>query len=78
MSLRSQLFLGIVATVVVSLVVTVTAGALLTRRSLEDSAVRALARQVELIEAGRRDAPEQSADTRSGGSSRPTSSGWRS
>jgi two-component system sensor histidine kinase BaeS len=63
MSLRSRLFLGIVATVVVSLVVTVAAGALLTRRSLEDSAVRALARQVELIEAGRRDAPEQSADT---------------
>ena len=63
MSLRSRLLVGIVATVVVSLVVTVTAGALLTRRSLEDSAVRALARQVELIEAGRRDAPEQSADT---------------
>ena len=63
MSLRSRLFLGIGATVIVSLVVTVTAGALLTRRSLEDSAVRALARQVELIAAGRQDAPEQSADT---------------
>jgi two-component system sensor histidine kinase BaeS len=62
MSLRSRLFLGIGATVIVSLVVTVTAGALLTRRSLEDSAVRALARQVELIAAGRQDAPEQSAD----------------
>ena len=62
MSLRSRLFLGIGATVIVSLVVTVTAGALLTRRSLEDSAVRALARQVELIAAGRQDAPEPSAD----------------
>ena len=62
MSLRSRLFLGIGATVIVSLVVTVTAGALLTRRSLEDSAVRALARQVDLIAAGRQDAPEQSAD----------------
>ena len=62
MSLRSRLFLGIGATVIVSLVVTVTAGALLTRRSLEDSAVRALARQMELIAAGRQDAPEPSAD----------------
>ena len=62
MSLRSRLFLGIGATVLVSLVVTVTAGALLTRRSLEDSAVRALARQVELIAAGRQDAPAESAD----------------
>ena len=62
MSLRSRLFLGIGATVLVSLVVTVVAGALLTRRSLEDSAVRALVRQVELIAAQRDDAPEQDAD----------------
>ena len=40
MSLRSRLFLGIAATVLVSLVVTVVAGALLTRRSLEQTAVR--------------------------------------
>ena len=62
MSLRSRLFLGIGATVLVSLVVTVATGALLTRRSLEDSAVRALVRQVELIAAQRDDAPEQDAD----------------
>ena len=62
MSLRSRLFLGIGATVLVSLVVTLVAGALLTRRSLEDSAVRALVRQVELIAAQRDDAPVQDAD----------------
>jgi two-component system sensor histidine kinase BaeS len=57
MRLRSRLFLGIAGTVLVSLVVTVVAGALLTRRSLEDSAVRALERQVELVAAQRRDEP---------------------
>jgi hypothetical protein len=60
-SLRSRLFLGISATVLVSLVVTVVAGALLTRRSLEQAGVAALERQVELIAAQRRDRP--SADT---------------
>ena len=53
MRLRSRLFLGIAGTVVVSLVVTVAVGALLTRRSLEHSAVEALERQVELIAAQR-------------------------
>ena len=53
MSLRSRLFLGISATVLVSLVVTVVAGALLTRRSLEQAGLRALERQVELIAAQR-------------------------
>ena len=57
MSLRSRLFLGIAGTVLVSLVVTVVAGALLTRRSLEQSAVHALERQVELIAAQRRADP---------------------
>jgi two-component system sensor histidine kinase BaeS len=62
MSLRSRLFLGIAGTVLVSLVVTVVAGALLTRRSLESSAVRALERQVELIAAQRGDSPQQDAE----------------
>ena len=57
MSLRSRLFVGISATVLVSLVVTVVAGALLTRRSLEHAGVRALERQVELIAAQRREDP---------------------
>jgi two-component system sensor histidine kinase BaeS len=57
--LRSRLFLGIAGTVLVSLVVTVVAGALLTRRSLEQSAIHALARQVELIAAQRRDEPSR-------------------
>lgn len=58
MSLRSRLFLGIAGTVLVSIVVTVVAGALLTRRSLEQTAVGALERQVELIAAQRRDDPQ--------------------
>lgn len=53
MTLRSRLFLGISATVLVSLVVTVVAGALLTRRSLEHASVQALERQVELLAAQR-------------------------
>ena len=53
LTLRSRLFLGIAGTVLVSLVVTVVAGALLTRRSLEQSAIGALERQVELIAAQR-------------------------
>jgi signal transduction histidine kinase len=59
-SLRSRLFLGITATVLVSLVVTVVAGALLTRRSLEAASVGALERQVELIAAQRRENPARS------------------
>ena len=66
MSFRSRLFLGIAATVLVSLVVTVVAGALLTRRSLEQTAVQALERQVELIAAQRRDAPTRSAEAELG------------
>jgi two-component system, OmpR family, sensor kinase len=66
MTLRSRLFLGIAATVLVSLVVTVVAGALLTRRSLEQTAVQALERQVELITAQRRDAPGRSAEAEIG------------
>jgi two-component system sensor histidine kinase BaeS len=62
MSLRSRLFLGIAGTVLVSLVVTVATGALLTRRSLESSAVRALERQVELIAAQRGESSEEDAD----------------
>ena len=57
MSLRSRLFLGIAGTVVVSLVVTVVAGALLTRRSLEATALGSLERQVDLIATQRREAP---------------------
>jgi hypothetical protein len=56
-SLRSRLFLGIAGTVVVSLVVTVVAGALLTRRSLEATALGSLERQVDLIATQRREAP---------------------
>ena len=50
-SLRSRLFVGIAATVAVSVAVTLVVGALLTRRSLDDDARRSLARQVELIAA---------------------------
>lgn len=66
MTLRSRLFVGIAATVLVSLVVTVVTGALLTRRSLEQTAVRALERQVELIAAQRRDAPARSGESELG------------
>ena len=62
MSLRSRLFVGIAGTVLVSLVVTVVAGALLTRRSLESTAVDALERQVELIAAQRREDPSRGVD----------------
>jgi signal transduction histidine kinase len=61
--LRSRLFLGVAGTVLVSLVVTVVAGALLTRRSLERSAIDALERQVELIAAQRDDVPQPDAET---------------
>lgn len=61
MTLRSRLFLGISATVLVSLVVTVVAGALLTRRSLEQASVQALERQVELLAAQRGERPERRA-----------------
>ncbi|HEY7178816.1 MAG TPA: HAMP domain-containing sensor histidine kinase [Gaiella sp.] len=62
MSLRSRLFAGIAGTVVVSIVVTVVAGALLTRRSLESTAVAALERQVELIAAQRLEDPGRGVD----------------
>lgn len=62
MTLRSRLFLGIAGTVLVSLVVTVVAGALLTRRSLEGTAIDALERQVELIAAQRREDPARGVD----------------
>jgi signal transduction histidine kinase len=61
-SLRSRLFVGIAGTVLVSLVVTVLAGALLTRRSLESTAVDSLERQVELIAAQRREDPGRGVD----------------
>ena len=60
--LRSRLFVGIAGTVLVSLVVTVVAGALLTRRSLESTAVAALERQVELIAAQRSEDPGRGVD----------------
>ena len=66
MSLRSRLFLGIAGTVLVSLVVTVVAGALLTRRSLEDQALSSLERQVELIATQRREAPGRDVETELG------------
>ena len=52
-TLRSRLFAGIAAAVAVSIVVTLVAGALLTRRSLEQEALRSLGRQVDLIAAQR-------------------------
>ena len=58
-SLRARLFVGIAATVVVSILVTVLVGAVLTRRSLEDSARRSLLRQVDLIAAQRESAPNR-------------------
>jgi two-component system sensor histidine kinase BaeS len=61
-SLRSRLFLGIAGTALVSLVVTVVAGAVLTRRSLEHTAVNALERQVTLIAAQRRADPTRSTE----------------
>ncbi len=51
MTLRRRLFLGLLGTIIVSLLVTVVTGALLMRRSLEQDAVKALERQVELIAA---------------------------
>ena len=66
MSLRSRLFLGITATVLVSLVVTLLAGALLTRRSLEADARAALERQVDLIATQRRERPGRSTETELG------------
>jgi two-component system sensor histidine kinase BaeS len=65
-SLRSRLFLGIAGTVLVSLVVTVVAGALLTRRSLEANAVSALERQVDLIAAQRSEDPGKGVDDQLG------------
>lgn len=48
-SLRRRLFIGITATVVVSVAVTLAVGALLTRRSLDEDARVTLARQVALL-----------------------------
>jgi two-component system sensor histidine kinase BaeS len=58
-TLRSRLFLGIAATVAVSVTVTVVAGALLTRRSLETSARHALTRQIDLIAAQRQSSEDR-------------------
>ena len=65
-SLRSRLFLGIAGALIVSLVVTVVVGALLTRRSLEANAVSALERQAGLIAAQRREDPGQGVDDQLG------------
>ncbi len=66
MSLRSRLFLGITGTVLVSLVVTVLAGALLTRRSLEADARAALERQVDLIATQRQERPGRAIESELG------------
>ena len=66
MSLRARLFLGIAGALLVSLVVTVVVGALLTRRSLEANAVSALERQADLIAAQRREDPGQGVDDQLG------------
>ena len=66
MSLRSRLFVGIVGALLVSLLVTVVVGALLTRRSLETNAVSALERQVALIAAQRKEDPGQGMDDQLG------------
>ena len=63
---RARLFLGIAGALLVSLVVTVVVGALLTRRSLEANAVSALERQVDLIAAQRREDPGQGVDDQLG------------
>lgn len=52
--LRRRLFLAIAAAVVVSVALSLTAGALLVRRSLERQATKALARQVDLLVAQQR------------------------
>jgi len=49
--LRTRLFVGIAATVAVSTIVMLAVGSALTRRSLDEDARRALARQVDLIAA---------------------------
>ena len=56
-SLRSRLFVGIAATVIVSVAVTLAVGAVLTRRSLERDALQALARQIDLVDAQRASLP---------------------
>jgi two-component system, OmpR family, sensor kinase len=52
-SLRGRLFVGIAATVTVSVLVTLATGAYLTRRSVESEGIRSLARQIDLIAAQR-------------------------
>jgi signal transduction histidine kinase len=66
LSLRTRLFLGIAGALLISLAVTVVAGALLTRRSLEANAVSALERQVDLIAAQRREDPGRGVDDQLG------------
>ena len=56
-SLRARLFLGAAAAVLVSILVTVGAGAWLVRRSVEDEARKSLARQADLLAAQERAAP---------------------
>jgi two-component system OmpR family sensor kinase len=67
-TLRTRLFAGIAATVAASLIVTVVAGAVLTRRSLEQDALRSLARGVELVAAQRGPSPSPNYDERNLGS----------
>jgi two-component system sensor histidine kinase BaeS len=56
-SLRGRLFLGAAAAVLVSILVTVGAGAWLVRRSAEDEAKKSLARQADLLAAQERATP---------------------
>jgi two-component system sensor histidine kinase BaeS len=66
-TLHTRLFAGIVATVAASILVTVLVGGVLTRRSLDQDALRSLSRQIDLIAAQRSGTGAQPA-TRSVGS----------
>jgi two-component system sensor histidine kinase BaeS len=66
-TLRARLFAGMAATVAASILVTVAVGGVLTRRSLDQDALRSLSRQIDLIAAQRSDAGAHPA-TRSVGS----------
>jgi two-component system sensor histidine kinase BaeS len=64
-TLRWRLFVGVAVTVAISIVVTLVAGAFLTRRSLEREGIHSLVRQIDLIATqrstkgiGRRNAPD--------------------
>ena len=52
-TLRARLFAGVAATVAASILVTVVVGGALTRRSLDQDALRSLSRQIDLIAAQR-------------------------